>query len=137
MTNFIERMYKKFSWVNADTGLLFLRFGVGAIFIATGWMKVSDMHATVGFFATLGFSAFWAYLASWVELLGGITVLLGIGIYTRVAAKLLSIVMLVAIYLLRDNFTMVMLPFLMFFAAFALMMTGSGKYSVMREKNLK
>ena len=85
-------------------------------------------------FATLGFSAFWAYLASWVELLGGIAVLLGIGIYTRVAAKLLSIVMLVAIYLLRDNFTMVMLPFLMFFATFALMMTGPGKYSILREK---
>ena len=124
-----------FPWVNVDTGLLVLRIGVGAIFIMTGWMKLSDMPATVQFFATLGFASFWAYLVSLVEFFGGVTVLLGIGIYTRVSAKLLSIVMLVAIYLLRENFTMLMTPLIMFFATFALICTGSGKYAVVREKN--
>ncbi|MDR3519554.1 MAG: DoxX family protein [Candidatus Pacebacteria bacterium] len=134
MTKFIERMYKMFPWVNVNTGLLFLRIGVGAIFIITGYMKVSDMPQTVGYFATLGFSAFWAYLVGVVELLGGITVLLGIGIYTRVSAKLLSIVMLVAMYLLRSNFEMEMTPLLMFFVTFAIICTGPGKYAVLKEK---
>lgn len=127
-------MYKKFSWVNIDTGLLFLRIGVGVIFIITGWMKVSDMANTVGYFSSLGFASFFAYLVAFVELLGGIAVLLGLGIYTRVSAKLLSIVMLVAMYVLRTNFQMMMTPLLMFFVTFALMCTGPGKYSVLKEK---
>ena len=127
-------MYKMFPWVNVNTGLLFLRIGVGAIFIITGYMKVSDMSATVGYFATLGFSAFWAYLVGVVELLGGITVLLGVGIYTRLSAKLLAIIMIVAMYLLRTNFEMEMTPLLMFFVTVAIMCTGPGKYAVLKEK---
>ena len=128
-------MYKMFPWVNNDTGLLALRFGVGVVFIFTGWAKISDMHSTIMFFASLGFASFWAYLVTIVEFLGGITVLLGLGIYTRVSAKLLSIVMLVVLYLLHTHPTMEMTPFIIFFAAFALICTGPGKYSVIREKN--
>ena len=131
----IEKIYSKFPWINVDTGLLILRLGVGAIFITTGWMKFSDLNGTVKFFASLGFASFWAYLVTAVELLGSVTVILGIGIYTRVAAKLLAIIMLVAVYILRADFTMAMTPILMFFATLALVFTGSGKYSVMREKN--
>ena len=134
MTNFIEKMYKKFPWVNVNTGLLALRIGVGVIFIMTGWMKLSDMKSTVGFFVTFGFAAFWAYFVMLVELLGGITVLLGLGIYTRVAAKLLAFVMLVAMFLLRANLTLEMTPFLMFCMTVALMCTGPGKYAVTKEK---
>ncbi len=134
MTNFIERMYKRFPWVNTNTGLLFLRIGVGMIFIMTGWMKISDMSNTVGYFASLGFSSFWAYLVTALELLGGITVLLGIGVYTRVFAKLLTIEMLVAMYLLHTNLQLEMTPLLMFFVTATLMFTGPGKYSVWRER---
>jgi len=134
MTQFLERMYRKFTFVNTNTGLLVLRIGVGAIFIMTGWMKFSDMQGTIGFFASIGFAPFWAYLVTATELLGGITVLLGLGIYTRLAAKWLSIVMLVAIYLLRSNLQMEMTPVLMFFATAALICTGSGKYALMHEK---
>lgn len=133
MTKFLESMLAKFPWVNVNTGLLVLRIGVGAIFILSGWMKVSDMTSTVGFFSALGFNAFWAYLASYVEFLGGITVLLGLGVYTREAAKLLAIVMLVAMYLLRTDIAAIMTPFMMFFASLAIMFTGPGKYSVMKE----
>jgi putative oxidoreductase len=120
--------------VNNNTGLLLLRIGVGVIFIITGWMKFSNMPATVGYFSSLGFSAFWAYLVMIVELLGGITVLLGIDVYTRVSAKLLCIVMLVAMFILRTNFQLEMTPFLMFFVTASLMFTGPGKYAVWREK---
>lgn len=135
MIQFIENMYKKFSWVNTDTGLLILRIGVGAMFIYSGWMKLTNLQTTIGYFAAIGFVAFWVYLVMTVELLGGLTVLLGVGIYTRIAAKLLSIVMIVAVYLLRGNFAMAMTPLLLLFMTLALMCTGSGKYSVLREKN--
>lgn len=133
MTQFFERMLAKFPWVNKDTGLLVLRIGVGAIFLFTGWMKVSDLGSTVEFFADSGFAPFWAYLVTFVELLGGAAVLLGLGVYTRVAAKLLAIIMIVAIYTLRATPLMAMTPFLIFFVTFALMCTGAGKYSVMKE----
>lgn len=139
----IDTMMKKCSWCNTDSGLLVLRIGVGAIFIMTGWMKVSDLSATVGFFATLGFSAFWAYLVTAVELLGGIAVLLGI--YSRVATILLSIVMIVATYELFPNLQVAQLPLLqyvlkgiqlamtpisMLASTIALTLAGSGKYSI-------
>ena len=124
----LNSMIKKSSWCNTDSALLVLRIGVGAIFIMTGWMKFSDLPGTVGFFATMGFSAFWAYLVTAVELLGGISVLLGF--YTRIAAKLLAIVMLVAIYELRTQPQMVITPVSIFFSALALMLAGGGKYSV-------
>ena len=132
----MERMLAKFPWVNTDTGILALRIGVGALFIMTGWIKITDLHATVGFFGSLGFAAFWAYLVTLVELLGGITVLLGLGIYTRNAAKLLAIVMLVVVYLTHFNIAAAMAPFVLFFALFALMCTGPGKYSVIRERRV-
>lgn len=123
-----------FPWVNVNTGILLLRIGIGAIFIYTGWMKISDLQGTVAFFGTLGFAPFWAYLVAFVEFLGGITVLLGIGIYTRTAAKLLAIVMIVALYIHGGEIQSSMTPFMLLFATAALMCTGPGKYSVMREK---
>ena len=122
---------KKCSWRSTDSGLLALRIGVGAIFIFTGWMKVSDLTATVGFFATMGFAPFWAYLVSFVELIGGIAVLLGV--YTRIASKLLTIIMIVAIYVLRDNVQMVMTPVSVFFSTLALTLAGGGKHSLLRK----
>ena len=122
-------MCKKGSWCcGTDAALLVLRIGVGAIFIFTGWMKVSDLTATVGQFGSMGFAPFWAYLVSFVELGGGIAVLLGI--YTRVAAKLLAIIMIVAIYVLRGNIMMAMTPFSLFFSSLALTLAGGGKYTL-------
>ena len=83
------------SWCTTNSGLLVLRIGVGLIFLLAGWMKASDMTATVGQFGMMGFVPFWAYLVTAVELLAGISVLLGL--CTRVAAGLLAIVMIVAI----------------------------------------
>lgn len=128
----IGSIIRKFPWLyNTDTGLLVLRIGVSIIFIFAGWMKYKDMTGTVGFFASIGFSAFWAYLVTAVELLGGIAVLLGI--WTRVAAKLLAIVMVVAIYVVHGNPQMLMTPVLMLFATVALVLAGGGKYSLKSE----
>ena len=128
----MDMMVKKCSWFNTNTGLLVLRIGVGAIFIFSGYMKASDMAGTVGFFATVGFSAFWAYLVTAVELLGGLGVLLGVR--TRFFAMFLTVVMIVAIYLLRTNMTMVMTPLSVFFSTLTLFFAGGGSYSLMKEK---
>jgi len=108
-----------------------LRVGVGAIFIYAGWGKVSDLAGTVVFFGTLGFAPFWAYLVSFVELLGGIVVLLGV--YTRIAAALLSVVMIVAVYKTWGNPQMMMTPFSILFSTLALKLGGAGRYALLKE----
>ena len=128
MTN---ALCKKCSWCNADSALLVLRVGVGAIFIYAGWGKVSDLAGTVVFFGTLGFAPFWAYLVSFVELIGGIAVLLGV--YTRIAAALLSVVMIVAVYKTWGNPQMMMTPFSILFSTLALKLGGAGRYALLKE----
>jgi len=143
MTN---ALCKKCSWCNADSALLVLRVGVGAIFIYAGWGKVSDLAGTVVFFGTLGFAPFWAYLVSFVELIGGIAVLLGV--YTRIAAALLSVVMVVAIYetfpnlqpfenpfgpYLIKGIQAAMTPISILFSTLALKLGGAGRYALLKE----
>ena len=64
-------------WCTTDSGLLALRIGIGAIFVYTGWLKVSDLSVTVTQFSGMGFAPFWAYIVSFVEIIGGVAVLLG------------------------------------------------------------
>lgn len=125
-------MCKKGSWCTADAGLLVLRIGVGVIFVYSGWMKVSDLAATVGMFGAMGFGPFWAYLVSFVELVGGIAVLLGV--YTRIAAGLLAVVMLVASYKLLATPQMLIAPVSLLFSTVALKLAGGGKYSLLHSK---
>lgn len=139
-------MKKCCAWHSKSAGLLALRIGVGLIFIFTGWMKVSNLAGTVMQFGQMGFAPFWAYLVSFVELIGGITVLLGV--YTRVAAGLLSVIMVVAIYKLfpnlqmlefpsvqyiRTGIQMAMTPISVLFSTLALVLAGGGKYSLMKK----
>ena len=126
-------MMKKIpSWCNTNSGLLVLRIGVGAIFIMTGCMKVANMTNTVSMFASMGFGTFWAYLVSAVELVGGLAVLLGI--YTRFFAVLLTIVMIVAIYVLHNDIMSLMTPLTMLFSTLALTLAGAGAYSLVTKK---
>ncbi|MSU55933.1 MAG: DoxX family protein [Candidatus Taylorbacteria bacterium] len=126
----LEAMYKKCPLHTTDAGLLVLRIGVGLIFIVTGYMKVSDLAGTVAFFGTLGFAPFWAYLVAFVELIGGVMVLLGV--YTRIASKLLAIIMIVAVYVMRHDMQTVMMSFSVLFSTLALHLAGGGKYSLMK-----
>ncbi len=123
----IGTMMKKCSWGNKSAGLLVLRIGLAAIFIMAGWMKVSNLDATVGAFASMGFSSFWAYVASFVELLGGIAILLGV--FTRTAAGLILINMIVATIFVHKDTTLL----LHIFSLLALVLSGGGKYSLMRK----
>jgi putative oxidoreductase len=122
----IEKMVQNKSWGNKSSGLLVLRIGLAAVFIMAGWMKVSNLDATVAGFASMGLSSFWAYVVSFTELIAGIALLLGV--YTRLAAALLAIVMISATVLVHKDFTLL----LHISATLALVLSGGGKYSLMR-----
>jgi putative oxidoreductase len=109
-----------------------LRIIAGVIFVYAGWMKGGDMQATIENFAKMGFAAasFFAYLVTIVEIAGGIALIAGL--WTRVAAKLLGITMIVAaiISFMAGGFGMAGFPLAMLAICFSLFTTGGGKYSM-------
>lgn len=80
---------------------LILRLAVGIVFLAHGWSKLGDLGGTTQMFGNMGMPAAGLMAASVaaVETFGGAALILGIG--TRIAAALLSIVMLVAIVMVK------------------------------------
>jgi putative oxidoreductase len=78
-----------------DISSLVVRLIIGGIFIAAGWMKVSDMASTLGFFNSLGISAFLTYAVSYLELIGGVAIVLGA--WTCISSAVLAVIMIVAV----------------------------------------
>jgi putative oxidoreductase len=85
-------------------GLLLLRLMTGVIFFVAGAGKVLGWFGGMGYKATLevfdkymGISAFWAGVSSYAEFIGGILLILGL--FTRPAALVLVINMIVAVYM--------------------------------------
>lgn len=74
-----------------------VRIGLGILFLYTGYGKLMDIAGTTGTFTQIGIPAagFFVWVVMLVELLGGIALI--VGYWTRWAALLLSIVLLVAI----------------------------------------
>ncbi len=95
-------------------GLLFLRIAFGVIFFLHGWMKI--FGGEVSFIREMLLMAGWSipepllWLTAIVEVLGGLALLLGV--FTRPAAALLALEMIVAIALfhLRQGFFIVAVP---------------------------
>jgi putative oxidoreductase len=83
----------------AAWGLLVLRLAVGAVFVMHGGQKIFVIgpRNIAGFLGPMGFPLpmVWAIVLMLTEFLGGVALILGI--FTRYAAALLAIVMLVAI----------------------------------------
>ncbi len=75
-------------------GALILRVGLGVMFIAHAWLKISvfTIDGTVQFFESVGYPGWFAYPTIAAELGGGILLLLGIR--TRLIAALLVPVLL-------------------------------------------
>ncbi len=75
---------------------LLLRIALGVVFIVHGFGKLTDIQSTIGFFGKIGIplSGFFAWVVALVEFLGGLLVLTGL--YTRIAAGLIAVVMVVA-----------------------------------------
>lgn len=76
-------------------GLLFLRLGLGAIFISHGYAKFTNLHTWTVNFQHMGFPFYFAYIAAIFELFGGI--MLVAGLFTRIAGLALAVEMSIAI----------------------------------------
>lgn len=127
----IHSMAKQWGERVAPWAPVVLRIVAGIIFVYAGWMKFGDMDKVVGMFEGMGFpgATFFAYLVTIVEFFGGIALIAGL--WTRVAAKLLAIVMLVAtVIMLGKGFQMAQLPLTLFAVCFAILGLGGGKYSM-------
>lgn len=118
---------------NSDLAALFIRISLGVVFIIAGWMKVSNMAGTIGFFATIGIPAWLTYIVAYAELIGGIMAILGI--LVRYAGIVLAIIMLVACKILFAKGFSAMnggyeYPFTLMLASLAMTTLGAGKYSL-------
>lgn len=113
----------------SDITTLIVRIIVGGVFIFAGWMKVSNMAGTIGFFGTLGIPAFLAYIVSYAELLGGILIVLGM--WTCIASSVLVVIMLGAMWFTRAAGVQGLLyPLVTLAGLVSLMGSCGGKYSV-------
>ncbi len=114
-----------------DILTLVARLIIGGIFIYAGWVKVTDMPATIQWFATMGISPLWTYVAAYAELIGGIFIVAGF--YSQVAAGILGVVMLVAIYKSRAMGLEGFMPPLAVLAALVMILgNGAGSCSLGR-----
>jgi uncharacterized membrane protein YphA (DoxX/SURF4 family) len=117
-----------------DLGLLVLRIAVAASMLQAGLIKAFDFDATTQFMVGNGWkmSTFAAYLVTATEIAGGAALLLGL--LTPLAACGIIAAMIDAwavnvsgAAFWSDPFN---IPFLVAFAATALLFTGAGNYSV-------
>ncbi|MFB6181321.1 MAG: DoxX family protein [Candidatus Magasanikbacteria bacterium] len=119
-----------------NIGFLALRLAVGAIFIATGWAKLTGIDPIVGMMGSIGLPGptFWAYLVAIVEFLGGIALILGV--YLRCFAKLLAIIMLVAILTVKakSGFKAARLDIALLGANIALAALGGGSWQLIKKE---
>src|SRR3989338_733135 len=82
-----------------------------------------------------GASEFWAYLVGLAELVGGLMLLLGT--YVSHAAAVLAIIMIVAMFTALRGAPLMNLfgPIAILGGCFALMGTGAGKWTVMKDRS--
>ena len=119
-----------------NIGFLALRLSIGLIFIMAGWGKLNGLEGTTGMLAGIGFPAagFFAWLLALVELLGGVALVLGI--YIRMAAKLLAITMVVALFtvLLPGPFQQAMAAIALLGSSIAVVYLGGGDWQLLKGK---
>lgn len=118
---------------NPDFGILMIRLALGAVFLNSAILKLSNIEAVIGFFGMIGFAPWLAYFVSYVEFIAGICFVLGI--FTRYAAVFTAVFMIVATKLVFANgFSLANggyeYTFVLCLASVALITFGSGRYSL-------
>ncbi len=116
-----------------DIIALLVRLIIGGIFVVNGYMKVTNMTMTLGYFHALGIPTFLTYIVAYCELIGGILVVLGL--FTHYAAKILGIIMVFAIYFsLPGGFPVYSLPLSVLAGLLSIIAAGPGAYAVRTKK---
>ena len=111
-----------------------LRVVLGLVFVAHGYPKLfGGFSQTVGFFESINLrpAKFWVFVVGVVEFFGGIALILGFA--TQLAALLIAVNMLVAIYKVKFKqgfaggyeFDLALLMI-----ALSLLLTGAGAYAI-------
>ena len=115
-----------------DLGLLFIRVMLGIVFSWHGYMKLTGLEGTIGYFSTLGFPALVAYLVTITELVGGILLILGF--FVPFVSLLLATVMAGAIFATDSNGAPILFgheyEIVLLFVLAGLAMFGNGSLSV-------
>jgi putative oxidoreductase len=123
MNNSLEQYY--------DVAILFLRIGVGIIFIVAGWGKLTGIEGTQGFFDNVGIPApaLMAWVVALIEFVGGLMVLLGL--YIRVPSLLLAFVMIGALIFVKlgGEWNPMRIDISLLSMTLALFILGSGRIS--------
>jgi uncharacterized membrane protein YphA (DoxX/SURF4 family) len=126
---------------NKGLGIFILRFVVGIIFLSHGWEAFVYMPQTIAFFAQFGIPAYFTYLVAIIETVGGIALILGI--FTRVMAPLLALIMVFSIALVKwkvgypvggflGAFRISEIDIMLLVSSVTLAISGCGKYSLGR-----
>jgi putative oxidoreductase len=121
-----------------DLGLLILRIGIGAMFMAHGFPKLSGgpsnwarIGASMANFGLDFAPTFWGLCAALAEFGGGL--LLGLGLWTRPACLALAFTMLVASvkhWAAGDSFVKASHAMELFVLFVAVLFVGPGKWSL-------
>lgn len=122
----------------SNLGLLLLRVGIGLVFMRLGygilaggseqWAQLGAMMGNIGihFWPT-----FWGLCAGIIEFVGGLSLVLGL--FVRKWVVFMAFVMLIAVIFHAkhgDQWTVLSYPLAMLFVFLALLMLGSGAYSL-------
>lgn len=121
---------------NTNLGLMALRVSVGFTFLIVGWGKLNGLEGLTGMLDGLGFPAagFFAWVLALTEFLGGLALIFGV--YIRLAAKLLAVTMLVALFTMHvpGPFKEAMPAFALLGSSLAIMFLGGGDWQLMKDK---
>lgn len=119
-------------FVFSDVGILILRVVLGLIMVIHGWPKIKNIKGTAEWMGqTFKPGIFWAVVISLIEFVGGLFLIFGF--LTQIVAILVAIQF--AVIILKMNFRKGFVngyefDLLIFAAALALVVLGSGHYSV-------
>jgi putative oxidoreductase len=122
-----------------EGGLLFLRIGLGVMFVIHGAPKImggpahwATLGKSIGYMGIHGYPAFWGFMAAFSECFGGIFVILGL--FFRPACILLALTMIVASTMLakqkKDFQKETSRPIELAIVFASLVVIGPGKYSI-------
>lgn len=111
-----------------------LRLILGLVFVAHGYPKLfGGFSQTAGFFESIGIkpAKFWVFIVGVVEFFGGIALIVGFA--TQLAALLIAIDMLVAIFKVKFKMGFVNgyeFDLALLIIALSLVLTGAGAYAI-------